>query len=306
VNQFEELQTFVRVVESGSISGAAERLAIAKSAVSRRVSDLEQRLRVQLFRRTTRRLNLTDSGKSFYQRAVQILADLEEAELAVSQQHGALTGHLKIAAPLSFGLLHLGPAIIEFNQRHPGIQFDVDFNDRQIDLLAEGFDMAIRIAQLPDSSFIARPIASVQQILCASPDYLKHHDIPKTPEDLADHQCLGYSYLADPGMWKFLDPERNPVSVKVSIALLANNGDFLRAAAIAGKGIIFTPDFIVYKAIQNGELIPLLEQFRSPGINAYAIYPQTRHLSYRVRAFVDFLIERFEGLPYWSSKTPIN
>ena len=197
MNQFEELQTFIHVVDTGSISRAAERMSVAKSAVSRRISDLEHRLGVQLFRRTTRQLNLTESGKSFYERATQILSDLEEAELAVSQQHSALTGRLRIAAPLSFGLPHLGPAIIDFNKQHPDLTFDVDFNDRKIDILEDGFDMAIRIAQLTDSSLIARRIAPIHQTLCASPEYLQRNGTPQSPDELQHHKCLLYSNIPD-------------------------------------------------------------------------------------------------------------
>ncbi|WP_455375310.1 LysR family transcriptional regulator [Kaarinaea lacus] len=299
MNQFEELQTFIHVVDTGSISRAAERMTVAKSAVSRRISDLEHRLGVQLFRRTTRQLNLTDSGRSFYERATQILSDLEEAELAVSQQHSALTGRLRIAAPLSFGLSHLGPAIIDFNKQHPDLLFDVDFNDRKIDILEDGFDMAIRIAQLTDSSLIARRIAPIHQTLCASPEYLKHNGTPKSPDELQQHKCLLYSNIQNPHHWSFSDESGNTINVKVPVGLTSNNGDFLRDAAIAGQGLVKMPNFILYKSLSSGELVPLLSQYQSPSFNAYAIYPQTRHLSYRVRAFVDFLVDRFEGHPYW-------
>lgn len=299
MNKFEEIQTFIRVVDAGSISGAAEKMAVAKSAVSRRITDLEQRLGVQLFHRTTRRLNLTDSGKSFYERACQILSDLEEAELAVSQQHGTLTGQLKIAAPLTFGLLHLGPAIIEFNQQNPEMQFDLDLNDRQVDLIQDGFDMAIRIAELQDSSLIARKIAPVRQTLCASPGYLEEHGTPETPEDLRNHQCLLYSNIPNPQNWHFMDAAGKNIEVRVPVSMTCNNGDFLRQAAIGNLGLVKMPNFIIHESLATGELIPLLQDFQIPSINVYAIYPQTRHLSYRVRSFVDFLVARFEGEPYW-------
>lgn len=299
MDKFEDLQTFVRVVETGSISAAADRMSIAKSAVSRRISDLEHRLDVQLFQRTTRKLNLTETGKSFYERATQILADLEEAELAVSQQHGSLAGRLKIAAPLSFGLLHLGPAITEFMHLHPQIQFEMDFNDRQVDLLQEGFDLAIRIARLSDSSLVARRIAPVHHVVCASPDYLASHGMPHSPADLQQHRCLVYSNIADPDVWHYRDQTSKAAKVSVPIALRSNNGDFLRDAAIAGRGIILEPTFIVYQAIKANKLRPILTDFQWPVVNAYVVYPSTRHLSYRVRTFVDFLADRFAGTPYW-------
>lgn len=178
MDRLEGMQTFVRVVEAGSISGAADRMDIAKSAVSRRVAELEERLGVQLFRRTTRRLNLTDTGRSFYERCVAILADVEEAEQAVSEAHATLRGQLRVAVPMSFGLLHLRPAIMDFACANPEVRFDLDFNDRHVDLLAEGVDVAIRIAALSDSSLIARRLAPVTSVVCASPDYLAQHGEP--------------------------------------------------------------------------------------------------------------------------------
>ena len=299
MDRFENLQTFVKVANFGSISAAAEHLGIAKSAVSRRISELEQRLGVQLFRRTTRQLNLTDSGKSFYERAARILSDLEEAELAVSQQHGELAGLVKIAAPLSFGLTHLTPAITEFINSHPKLQIDLDFNDRQVDILQEGFDLAIRISRLADSSFIARRLATVRHMVCASPGYLKRYGEPDTIADLKNHQCLCYSNVPDADVWHFRDINGNPGQIKLTTMVRANNGDFLRDAAMAGLGIILEPTFIIYEAVSKGLLKPVLTDYEWPTVNAYAIYPQTRHLSQRVRTLVEFLVQRFSGTPYW-------
>lgn len=305
MNRFENLQTFIKVVDFGSISAAAERMGIAKSAVSRRISELEHHLGVQLFRRTTRQLNLTDSGKSFYERAIRILTDLEEAELAVSQQHGELAGVIKIAAPLSFGLLHLAPAFTDFMKAHPGIQLDLDFNDRHIDILQEGFDLAIRVTRLADSSFIARRLATIHHMVCASPEYLKLYGSPQSPDALRHHRCLSYSNIHDSNIWHYQNQNEKQGQVKVPIILSANNGDFLRQAAIAGLGIILEPTFIIYDAISKGQLVPLLTDYQWPVIDAYAIYPHTRHLSQRVRALVDFLAQRFEGTPYWDAATKL-
>lgn len=299
MDRFEALENFVRVVETGSISGAAERRQVAKSAVSRRLTELEQHLGVQLFRRTTRRMDLTDTGRSLYERAVRLLADLQETELAVSSEHGALSGSLRVAAPLSFGLLHLTPAVNDFIRRHPDIRFDLDFNDRQVDILQESFDVAVRIADLPDSSLIARPIAPVRSVLAASPAYLEAHGTPADPQALVQHRCLVYTNLPEPGLWQYRDPQGRAGEVRVSAALKANNGDFLHRAAVDGQGIVLQPLFICYRAIEAGELVPLLTDHEWQGVQAYAVYPQTRHLSQRVRAFVDFLVERFAGEPYW-------
>lgn len=299
--RLEDMETFARVVEAGSISGAADRMGIAKSAVSRRLSDLESRLGVQLFRRTTRRLDLTDSGRGFYERCLTILSDVDEAEDAVSQAHGTLRGRLHVAVPMSFGLLHLGPAICAFMQAHPEVEFDLDMNDRQVDLLAEGLDLAVRIADLEDSTLIARQLAPIHTVVCASPDYLARHGTPQTPEQLAEHNCLVYSNNPEPALWRYHDSQGNALSVRVRVCLKASNGDFLHQAAIAGQGICLQPTFIVHKSIEQARLIPVLTEYAWPRMNAYAVYPQTRHLSRRVRVFVDFLAERFAGTPYWDA-----
>lgn len=302
MDRFADMRMFVAVVDAGSISGAAERLEVAKSAVSRRLTDLEARLGAELLHRTTRRLGLTDSGRAFFERAQRILADLEEAEQAVSQAHGAIRGRLKVALPLSFGLLHLAGLINEFLSLHPEVEFDLDFNDRQIDLMQEGFDLAIRIARLPDSSLIARKLAPIRHALCASPDYLARHGTPARADDLASHAGLVYSNLANPGLWSYVRPDGQPGSVQVPVKLRANNGDFLCRAAIAGQGVILHPTFYLSDAIRTGELVPLLTDHAWPELNAYALYPPTRHLSRRVRAFVDFLAEKLAGEPYWDRR----
>lgn len=301
MDRFENMSTFVRVVEAGSISGAADRMGVAKSAVSRRLKELEEYLGVELFHRTTRRMNLTDTGRTFYHQSVRILADILEAEHATSQAHGTLKGSLKVALPLSFGLMHLGSAISEFLQANPEIEFDLDFNDRQIDLLAEGFDLAIRIASLPDSSLIARRLAAIQSVMCASPAYLERMGKPRSPEELINHHCLIYNLIHDFEHWSLYDTEDKLIKARIHPYLKASNGEFLRDAAVNGLGIVLMPVFIVHREIESGTLIPLFIEYKYPQIAAYAIYPQTRHLSQRVRAFVDFLIRRFEGLPYWDS-----
>ncbi len=300
MSRFSELETFVRVVEAGSITGAADRMEIAKSAVSRRLSALEERLGVQLLNRTTRKLSLTDSGRSLYDRSVRLLDDLEEAELNVSQSHCELAGRLRVAVPLSFGLRHLAPAVDEFSRRHPEVEFDLDLNDRQVDLLEEGFDLGIRIARLEDSSFIARRLATTRHIVCASPLYLERFGRPQTTADLLEHRCLVYGNSPSPGTWSYEAPDGEQRRVEVRVGMRASNGDFLEVLARAGHGVIMEPDFIVHGAIERGELEPLLEEYRWLQLGIYALYPSTRFLSRRVRDFVDFLTERFAGVPYWA------
>lgn len=299
MDRFSDMQLFVRVVEAGSLSAAAERLEIAKSAASRRLADMEARLGVELLHRTTRRMRLTESGQAFYERCARILADVEEAEQLVSQAHGALHGRLRVALPLSFGLVQLAPLVETFMRRNPELAFDLDFNDRQVDLLQEGVDVAIRIAQLTDSSLIARRLAGIRHLVCASPGYLNARGKPEQPADLARHACLVYGHSATPDVWHYRSPDGEAGSVRVSTRLRANNGDMLVMAARAGQGIVMVPTFFLHDALVAGELVPVLTDYVWPELSAYALYPPTRHLSTRVRAFIDFMAEAMAGTPPW-------
>ena len=299
MDKFEDIQAFIAVVDTGSFTAAADRLGAAKSAVSRRVSALEGRLGVQLLHRTTRVLNLTETGRSFYNHGTRILADLEEAEAAVQQEHGELRGTLRFALPLSFGVRHMCGPIATFSKQHPKVRFDLDLNDRRVDLIEDNFDVALRIGRLADSSLIARRLFDVRAVVCGSPHYLNVHGAPKTPADLADHQCLVYSNLIDPNKWEYEDRDGNRNVVKVNSIMSASSGDFLSNAAAHGMGLVIQPTFIASAAIRSGNLTPVLTDYTWPISPAYAMYPPTRHLSYRVRAFIDFLAERFAGTPQW-------
>jgi DNA-binding transcriptional LysR family regulator len=299
MDKFEDIQAFVTVVDTGSFTAAADRLGSAKSAISRRVSALEERLGVQLLHRTTRVLNLTETGRSFYDHGTRILADLEEAEAAVQQEHGELRGTLRFALPLSFGVRHMCGPIATFSKQHPKIRFDLDLNDRRVDLIEDNFDVALRIGRLTDSSLIARRLFDVRAVVCGSPHYLNTHGAPETPADLDDHQCLVYSNLDDPDKWEYEDRDGNRSTVKVNSIMSASSGDFLSNAAAHGMGLVIQPTFIASAAIRSGNLIPVLTDYAWPISPAYAVYPPTRHLSYRVRAFIDFLVDRFSGVPQW-------
>jgi len=299
MDKFEDIQAFTAVVDAGSFTAAAERLGSAKSAISRRVSALEERLGVQLLRRTTRALNLTETGQSFYEHGKRILADLAEAEAAVQQEHGELRGRLRLALPLSFGVRHMCAPIATFQKRHPNVEFDLDLNDRRVNLIDDNFDMAIRIGRLTDSSLIARRLFDMRAVIAASPNYLHTHGEPRSPQDLKDHRCLVYSNLDDPDTWAYEGPDGEKGSVSVNRSMLASSGDFLCNAAAHGMGIVIQPTFIAAQAIRAGNLVPILTDYRIPLTPAYAVYPPARHLSYRVRAFIDFLAERFSGIPQW-------
>ena len=299
MDKFEDIQAFITVVDAGSFTAAAEKLGSAKSAVSRRVSALEERLGVQLLHRTTRVLNLTETGRSFYEHGTRILADLGEAEAAVQQEHGELRGTLRFALPLSFGVRHMCGPIATFSKQHPKVNFELDLNDRRVDLIEDNFDLALRIGRLTDSSLIARRLFDVHAVVCASPHYLNVHGVPETPDDLQDHQCLVYSNLSDPEKWKYEDGDGNQGTVKVKPAMFASSGDFLSNAAAHGAGVVIQPTFIASAAIRSGNLIPVLTDYNWPISPAYAVYPPTRHLSYRVRAFIDYLADKFSGTPQW-------
>ena len=299
MNQFEDMQTFVRIVETGSITKAAEQLDTVKSAVSRRLSDLEKRLGVSLLSRTTRTQVLTDSGKIYYEKCLRLIDDVAEVESQVSNEHAALKGRIKISAPLIFGIAHLSSALRKFNEIYQDIIFDIDFNDRKVDIIEDGFDLAIRISHLNDSSLIARKLTQVNMVLCASPKYLQEHGTPLTPKELlTGHVKLQYKSEAD--NWIFKSPKGKEIPIKVPSALNSNNGEFLCQAAIDGLGLIYTPDFICYEAIQRGELQPILTKYlHNVEIPVYVIYPQTRHLSQRIRSLVDYLAEYYGDDPYW-------
>ena len=298
MGQFEDMDVFVRIVDAGGIGKAADQLRVAKSAVSRRLAELERRLSVQLMNRTTLQSSLTEAGRSYYQRAIQILADVSELNAATSNTQALLQGVLKVAVPLSFGLEHLAPAITEFAKMHPGLIIHLDFADRQVDLVEEGFDLAIRIAELRDSTLVARRLAPIRHILCASPEYLARKGRPESLQDLKTHIGLHYSNTPS-SSWKFVAPDGQESNIALPAKMAANNGDFLREAAVAGHGLTLLPTFLVWKQIENGELVSVMTDYTVLGLNAYAIYPQTRHLSERVRALIDFLIDRFGGAPYW-------
>jgi DNA-binding transcriptional LysR family regulator len=299
MDKFEDIQAFIAVVEAGSFTAAAERLGSAKSAVSRRISALEQRLGVQLLHRTTRALSLTETGRSFFAHGTRILADLEEAEAAVQQEHGELRGNLRFALPLSFGVRHMCRPIATFSKLHPKVRFELDLNDRRVDLIEDNFDVALRIGRLTDSSLIARRLFDVRAVVCASPHYLSVHGTPQTPDDLQDHDCLVYSNLSDPDRWSYEDSEGNEGVARLNPLLRASSGDFLANAAAHGMGLVIQPTFIASQAIRSGRLVPVLTDYKFPISPAYAVYPPTRHLSYRVRALIDFLAERFAGTPQW-------
>lgn len=298
---FDDMTVFVQAVEAGSFSGAAQRLGIAKSIVSRRIGALEARLGTSLFHRSTRRLSLTETGLAYVERARRILADVAEADDIARRLQGELKGKLRVAAPMSFGARHLSPAISQFLSAHRHLDIDLDLNDRRVDLVSEGYDLAIRIGKLADSSLVARTLAPCRHVACASPAYLAERGVPLTPSDLAvqNHDCLVYSNRAASEQWRFRvggDWKEAPAMPR---RLGVNNGEVLRDGAVAGLGLVVLPTFVVGDDIATGALRVVLGDYEFFDPSIHAVWPPNRQLSAKVRALVDFLSERFGGTPYW-------
>ncbi len=292
MDKFQEMRVFAAVVDAGSFVGAADALGMSKAAVSRYVSELEQRLGARLMQRTTRRLSLTDEGEVFLARSRDILASIEESEEEISTRASSASGLLKVSVPVSFALKHLAPLWSDFLAAHPRLTLDVHLADRVVDLVDEGFDLALRIARLPDSSLVSRRIASTRLVLCASPAYLKRRGKPVHPLDLASHEVIGYSLLAMKDQWQFDGPE-GAVTVKVTPRLWTNNGDTSVAAAVRGAGITLQPTFLLADELADGRLVEVLPDFRSIELGIYAIYPSRKFVLPKVRALVEFLATAF-------------
>lgn len=305
MSRLAEMEALVAVVRNGSITAGAAQLDTAKSAVSRRIRDLEARLGVQLLTRTTRRLSLTEAGERYVERAEAVLAAVEQADADAASAQGALRGRLRAAVPLSFGLRHLGPLVQSFHEQHPEVSLDLDFSDRRVDLVQDGFDVALRIADLKDSSLIARRLTVIRHAVAASPRYLEKFGMPETPDDLSRHACMDYSGSAESG-WRYVAPDGSEGRVRIDGGLRANNGEFMLNLAIAGLGVVMQPTFILADAIRDGRLVPLFTGHRWRELRAWAVYPPTRYLPSRVRAFIDVLAGAFDSdWPYWDSAAGI-
>lgn len=298
MDRFQEMASFIAVVEAGSFVAAAEATGLSKAAVSRHVADLEKRLGARLLHRTTRRLSLTDDGQAFFARAKDVLAATEEAEAEISSRSGEATGLLRINAPLSFGVLHLAPLWGRFAHENPKVSLDISLSDRLVDLVDEGFDLAVRITNLPSSQLVSRKLASTRMVLCASPGYLAAHGEPHTPGDLAHHEVISYSYWSGRDEWSFTGADGGAAAVRIRARMHANNGDTCRAAALADQGIILQPDFIVGEDLRRGTLVELLPDWHAGGIDIHAMYPSRKFLPAKTRRMVDFLIEAF-ATPRW-------
>ena len=287
--QLDDMRIFVATVDAHNFTAAAKRLALSKQFVSRRVMALEEALGVQLLIRNTRKLAVTELGQEFYERARRILGEVEDAEQAMSLRRAGPRGLLRVSAPMSFGMMHLSPLVASFLREHADVRFDMELSDRTVDVVGEGFDMAIRIGALPDSTLIAQKLVDVRMVVCCSPGYVRRRGAPVVPADLARHSCLLYGH-GGVVSWDFV-VDGVSKGVEVSGPLRANNGELVRDAAVAGLGIVRLPDFIVAEAVGSGLLVTVLEEFLPSATTVYAVYPQHRQSSVSIRVFVEFLRE---------------
>lgn len=298
MGQLEDMALFIRIVDSGSITKASDQLNIAKSAVSRRLKELEHRLGSQLISRTTRNSTLTEAGRQYYHQAHKILSEVEMLNEEISGSKTQIEGTLKLTAPLSFGLMHLSSILHDYSQQHPSLNFELDFSDKQVDLIEQGYEMAVRIGELKDSSYQAKRLTPIRFVLCASPEYIQQQGKPETIASLKDHFFLQYG-LGRASELVLTDDDGQAHNIVTHSKIKANNGDFLLDMARKGHGIAYTPTFIAYKSLLRGDLVSLMPQCRLPQINAYAVYPKSRFLSQRCRLLIDFIVERIGDDPYW-------
>lgn len=296
------MRVLVEVVDAGTFAAASERLGTSTAAASRQVAALEAHLGARLLNRTTRRLSLTEAGTEFVERSRAILADLVEAESLAGQHSAEPLGMLRVTAPLSFGILHLSRLLPAFRRRYPKLKLDLDLSDRVVDLVNERVDVALRITREPGAGLIARRLATVGMVVCASRAYLKRHGTPRRPEDLADHRTLSFRYLWAGDDWTFEDGQGRTTQVRVHPEVYATNGDVLRELAVAGEGIVLQPTFVVGADLASGALVPLLTDWKTFELGLYAVYLSRQNLSRKVRVFIDFLAESIGPRPYWERR----
>lgn len=299
MDKFLTMRAFTRVVDVGSFAAAAREMGLSRSVVNKYVIALENQLGTQLLRRSSRQVSPTEAGIAFYDRAVSILNELDEAFAAVTRFQEQPRGNLRINAPMTFGSLHLSPMLADFMARYPDVHVELVLNDRFVDPIEEGFDVTVRIAEPnPSTSLITREIVPVRRVLCASPAYLAAHGEPKEPKELRQHRCLHYGYQETGNQWKLAGPH-GEISIQISCVMWSNNGDSLKLVALRNQGIALLPTFIVGDELQLGRLRTVLNDYQPPDITLFALYPRHRHLSAKTRLFVEFLIERFSDRPYW-------
>ncbi|MGX2038923.1 LysR substrate-binding domain-containing protein [Methylocaldum sp. MU1018] len=299
MDKLTSMLVFTKVAKAGSFASAAKELGLSRAMATKHVMQLENGLGIRLLNRTTRNLSLTEVGMVYLERCLQILDEMEEMEIAVTRLQTEPRGTLKVNATPFFGAYHLAPAIAAYMEAFPDVNVELVLQAGYIDLIEEGFDLAIHLDEMRDSSLIARKLGSSQRIVCGSPDYFKKHGIPRTPDDLRKHNCLTNSSLPPRDHWQFSIPGGETTVVKVTGNMEANVADALRMAAINGLGLILLPTYMVGQDIRKGRLSPVLTDYVPAPLEIHAVYPHRKHLSAKVRTFVDFLSERFHPKPYW-------
>jgi DNA-binding transcriptional LysR family regulator len=297
------MRAFATVAEQRSFTAAAERLGVSRGMATRYVARLEDHLGARLLQRTTRRVSLTETGSAYFERCAQLLLDLDEAEALAGSDAAEARGTLRVTAALAFGVRYVAPLLGDYMRRQPRVVVDLSFNDRTVDIVEEGYDLAIRIGNLPSSSLAARRLGTARSLVCAAPAYWRRRGRPEVPEDLAAHDVLQYAYSATGDEWRFVDAAGKPRNVRVRHRLRSNNGEALLRAAASGIGVVQLPTFVVHDALASGELESVLEDFCAPALGIHAVYPARRLLSAKVRSFVDFLAEALAGQT-WETAGP--
>lgn len=307
MDRLRAFEVFTTVVAKNGFARAADVLETSPANVTRYVAELEAHLGARLLNRTSRRLSLTEAGTALYQRLRQVLDDVAEAEAAASADSRAPRGRLRINAPLSFGVLHLAPLWPHFMAAYPEVELDISLSDRVVDLVDEGYDLAIRISRGGSQTHVARKLATSRNIVCAAPSYVAVHGTPVTPADLARHACIAYTLSPEPEEWPFLDVSGQPYGARIVPRFSTNNGDTVRAMALSGQALAWLPTFLAGDDLRAGRLVSLMPDHPLPPIAVLAVYPSRRHLSAKVRAMVDFLADAFKGTPVWEqSSQPTN
>ncbi len=298
MDKITSMRVFSSVARYGSYSAAAKKLSISKAMASKHVQSLEQQLGVRLFNRTTRKLNLTEVGRIYVDKVDAVLSEIDEAESTISELNSEPRGKLKIKAQPSFGAFHLSRALSGYMKKYPEVTTELELSNRMPDLVEDGVDLAFHVGELDDSTFVARKVASSRRVVCASPDYLKQHGKPNTPEELSEHNCLVYSPRTPLVDWDFINQK-----VRISGDIQCNDGDALRVAAIQGCGIAQLPTYIVGMDIQSGRLCALLESFEPEKLPVYAIYNNRKYLSAKIKTFVEFIYDLYQPEAYWNEWT---
>ncbi|HTT40631.1 MAG TPA: LysR family transcriptional regulator [Burkholderiales bacterium] len=301
MDRLEAMQMFVRIVETGSFSAVAQELGTTQPTISKQLTALEKRFKTRLLNRSTRSLTLTQPGASFYERCKQIVGEVREAEGALGRLQATLTGTLHVNGSIALGQIFLTPMMLKFQHLYPELTVELSLNDRFIDLVDEGVDVAVRLGRLADSSLVARFLGRTRRVLCATPGYLGTHGAPEKPEDLAQHNCLLYAYLSTGNEWAFKAADEE-IRVRVQGNFKANNGHAIREALLVGAGVALMPDWLIHDQLERGELTVLLPEFATEPLEINAVYPSSRHLSAKVRTLIDFLQAEFAATPAFAAR----